>query len=206
MLSISIALNALSTHGACTAVFVAVAAIIGFIFCSIQTLGRITWLAWVGVLAIISASKLGKINSRNLRLKHDSLDTDGRGWSWRPSSRSTAKWALEVGLQDHWQPLVRGCYLSDFFPGVRLRWYTWLLPYCFRDARPSPIHSLAHHLPVHCDSHIHCHRGRGLLLLWIIRRISRVGVCRSDLEESLLRSCFARTLRKHHLAFTRKSK
>ncbi|KAH0278625.1 amino acid transporter, partial [Aureobasidium melanogenum] len=55
MLSISIALNALSTHGACTAVFVAVAAIIGFIFCSIQTLGRITWLAWVGVIAIISA-------------------------------------------------------------------------------------------------------------------------------------------------------
>lgn len=56
MLSISIAFNALSTHGACTAVFVAVAAVIGFIFCSIQTLGRITWLAWVGVLAIISAS------------------------------------------------------------------------------------------------------------------------------------------------------
>lgn len=57
MLSISIAFNALSTHGACTAVFVVVAAIIGFIFCSIQTLGRITWLAWVGVIAIISASK-----------------------------------------------------------------------------------------------------------------------------------------------------
>lgn len=57
MLSISIALNALSTHGACTAVFVAVAAIIGFIFCSIQTLGRITWFAWVGVVAIISASR-----------------------------------------------------------------------------------------------------------------------------------------------------
>ncbi|KAH0045714.1 amino acid transporter, partial [Aureobasidium melanogenum] len=55
MLSISIAFNALSTHGACTAVFVVVAAIIGFIFCSIQTLGRITWLAWVGVIAIISA-------------------------------------------------------------------------------------------------------------------------------------------------------
>ncbi|CAD0105777.1 unnamed protein product [Aureobasidium uvarum] len=55
MLSISIALNALSTHGACTAVFVAVAAIIGFIFCSIQTLGRITWLAWVGVIAIIAS-------------------------------------------------------------------------------------------------------------------------------------------------------
>ncbi|KAK4630125.1 N amino acid transport system protein [Fulvia fulva] len=55
MVSISIALNALSLHGACTAVFVAVAAIIGFLFSSIQTLGRITWLAWVGVVGIISA-------------------------------------------------------------------------------------------------------------------------------------------------------
>ncbi|KAI4725545.1 hypothetical protein E4T49_06707 [Aureobasidium sp. EXF-10728] len=55
MLSISIAFNALSVHGACTAIFVAVAAVIGFIFCSIQTLGRITWLAWVGVICIITA-------------------------------------------------------------------------------------------------------------------------------------------------------
>lgn len=57
MLSISIAFNALSTHGACTAVFVAVAAVIGFLFSSIQTLGKITWLAWVGVAGIITASE-----------------------------------------------------------------------------------------------------------------------------------------------------
>lgn len=56
MLSISIAFNALSTHGACTAIFVAVAAVIGFLFASIQTLGRITWLAWVGVGGIITSS------------------------------------------------------------------------------------------------------------------------------------------------------
>ncbi|QSZ29121.1 hypothetical protein DSL72_003631 [Monilinia vaccinii-corymbosi] len=55
MLSISIALNALSTHAACTAVFVAVAAIFAFFFASIQTLGRITWLAWIGVAGIITA-------------------------------------------------------------------------------------------------------------------------------------------------------
>ncbi|KAI5263423.1 hypothetical protein E4T47_09028 [Aureobasidium subglaciale] len=55
MLSISIAFNALSTHGACTAVFVAVAAALGFIFASVQTLGRITWLAWVGVGGIITS-------------------------------------------------------------------------------------------------------------------------------------------------------
>ncbi|KAJ5105035.1 amino acid transporter [Penicillium alfredii] len=55
MLSISIGLNAVSTHGACTAVFVVVAAILGFMLSSIQTLGRITWLAWVGLVCILTA-------------------------------------------------------------------------------------------------------------------------------------------------------
>ncbi|KAJ8061171.1 hypothetical protein OCU04_010244 [Sclerotinia nivalis] len=55
MLSVSIALNALSTHATCTAVFVAVAAIIAYIFASIQTLGKITWLAWIGVAGIITS-------------------------------------------------------------------------------------------------------------------------------------------------------
>jgi amino acid permease len=58
MLGISTALNALSSHGTCTAVFVAVAAIAGFGLGSIQTLGKISWLAWVGVISILSASKL----------------------------------------------------------------------------------------------------------------------------------------------------
>ncbi|GAP92251.2 hypothetical protein SAMD00023353_10100220 [Rosellinia necatrix] len=55
MLSLSISLNAISTHGACTAVFVAVAAIVGFSLASIQTLGRITWLAWIGLVGILTA-------------------------------------------------------------------------------------------------------------------------------------------------------
>lgn len=57
ILGISIGLNAVSVHGTCTAVFVAVAAILGFLLSSIQTLGRITWLAWIGVICIITASK-----------------------------------------------------------------------------------------------------------------------------------------------------
>lgn len=57
MLGISIGLNAVSTHGACTAIFVAVAAIIGFALGSIQTLGRVAWLAWVGVICILIASE-----------------------------------------------------------------------------------------------------------------------------------------------------
>ena len=57
MLGISVGLNALSDHGACTAIFVLVAAIAGGGLASIQTFGKISWLAWVGVTCILSASK-----------------------------------------------------------------------------------------------------------------------------------------------------
>ncbi|KAF2629488.1 putative amino acid transporter [Macroventuria anomochaeta] len=53
--SISTALNALSLHGTCTAVFVVVAAVIGFLTGSIRTLGKISWLAWAGVISIVVA-------------------------------------------------------------------------------------------------------------------------------------------------------
>ena len=57
MLSLSIALNAISSHGACTAVFVAVAAITTFCLASIRTLGRMSWVAWGGLFSILGASK-----------------------------------------------------------------------------------------------------------------------------------------------------
>lgn len=57
MLGISIGLNAVSSHGTCTAVFVATAAIVAFGIGSIRTLGRISWLAWVGVASIMIAGK-----------------------------------------------------------------------------------------------------------------------------------------------------
>jgi hypothetical protein len=58
MLGISIGLNAVSTHAACTAVFVAVAAVATFGFASIRTLGKIGWLAWIGLVCIMTASEL----------------------------------------------------------------------------------------------------------------------------------------------------
>ncbi|KAJ4252443.1 hypothetical protein NW762_011044 [Fusarium torreyae] len=45
VLSLSIGLNAVSSHGACTAVFVVTAAVLGFALSSIRTLGRMSWLA-----------------------------------------------------------------------------------------------------------------------------------------------------------------
>lgn len=57
MLGISIGLNAVSSHGTCNAVFVAVAAIAAFALGSIQTLGRILWLAWAGLICILAAGR-----------------------------------------------------------------------------------------------------------------------------------------------------
>ncbi|EYB21239.1 hypothetical protein FG05_00136 [Fusarium graminearum] len=55
MLGLSIGLNAVSVHGTCTAVFVAVAAICGFLLASVRTLGRISMLAWLGLVCIMTA-------------------------------------------------------------------------------------------------------------------------------------------------------
>lgn len=54
-LSLSIALNAVSVNAICTAGFVAVAAVAVFIVASIQTLGRIQILGWIGVISIALA-------------------------------------------------------------------------------------------------------------------------------------------------------
>jgi hypothetical protein len=51
----SIGLNAISLHATCTAVFIAVCAIVGLLLASIQTLGKISWLGWVGLVSIVSA-------------------------------------------------------------------------------------------------------------------------------------------------------
>lgn len=57
MLGLSIGLNTVSSHATCTAVWVAIAAILGFLFGSIQTLGRISWLAWLGLFSILTSSQ-----------------------------------------------------------------------------------------------------------------------------------------------------
>ena len=73
MLGISISFNAMSSHGACTAIFVVVAAIIGFALGSIQTLHEVSWLAWVGATSILTASKSHCYISRGTRSDNQSL-------------------------------------------------------------------------------------------------------------------------------------
>lgn len=57
MLSVLICLNALSDHGTCTAIFVAVDFFIVFALSSLRTLGRISLIAMAGVFCIIVTSK-----------------------------------------------------------------------------------------------------------------------------------------------------
>jgi hypothetical protein len=75
ILSLSIGLNAVSGHAACTAIFVVVAALIGFMFGSIRTLGKIKWIAWVGLSSIITAGKL-KCPYRDIPCVIDQLKCD----------------------------------------------------------------------------------------------------------------------------------
>lgn len=55
MVSTSIGLNAVSSHGACTAVFMVVAFVAAWALGSIRTLGKMTWVAWVGVGSVFIA-------------------------------------------------------------------------------------------------------------------------------------------------------
>ncbi|GAA6034593.1 hypothetical protein JCM8097_005413 [Rhodosporidiobolus ruineniae] len=53
LLGLSTALNAISLHGTCTAVFVAVAAIACFPVASLRTLGSVKWIGWAGLISMV---------------------------------------------------------------------------------------------------------------------------------------------------------
>ncbi|KAH6916520.1 transmembrane amino acid transporter protein-domain-containing protein [Coprinopsis sp. MPI-PUGE-AT-0042] len=55
LVGLSTALNAVSSHGTCTAIFIFVAAVAGFCVASIRTLGKISWIGWIGLFSIVSA-------------------------------------------------------------------------------------------------------------------------------------------------------
>ena len=57
LLSTSIGLNAVSANGTCTAVFVAVAAIASFALASVRTLGKMKWIAWIGLACVFVAGR-----------------------------------------------------------------------------------------------------------------------------------------------------
>jgi hypothetical protein len=143
MLGISIGLNAVSTHGACTAIFVLVAAIAGFLCGSIQTLGRISWLAWIGLISIVTASE--SFHSCFLFLvipSNDisSLDFDDRCWRAGPSRRCSPGRTLVFRLRTVQEPELYGGYICNIVSGLCVRRHSSILLHSSRDAGPSPLH------------------------------------------------------------------
>lgn len=55
MVGVSTALNAVSLHAVCTAVWMVIIFVVSFGLASIRTLGNITWLAWPAFISILSA-------------------------------------------------------------------------------------------------------------------------------------------------------
>lgn len=55
LLGVSTALNAITDHATCTVVFVMVGAVLNIAISSIQTLGRISWFGWIGLISILGS-------------------------------------------------------------------------------------------------------------------------------------------------------
>lgn len=80
MLSVSIAFNAITGHGTCTVVFVAVAAIVMGLCALVQTLEVLSVFGWIGVTSITVAGKFNYyLSSRYL----------GRGKFWNTELTSS---------------------------------------------------------------------------------------------------------------------
>ncbi|GAA5842787.1 hypothetical protein JCM11251_001491 [Rhodosporidiobolus azoricus] len=85
LLTLSTALNAISLHSTCTAVFVAVAAIAVLPIASLPKLNNIKWLGWIGIVSICSAILLATISipaggRPSLAPQTGPLDLDVRLW------------------------------------------------------------------------------------------------------------------------------
>lgn len=118
MLAISIAFNAMSTHGTCTAVFVVVAALLTFVVSSIRTLNRMSWLAWAGCLSILFAGE--KWLHRILpvlqisQLIGDSIHHDDCGRSTRPPCGSSEDWSMGQESHHYGYPYLCLCWLHSW--------------------------------------------------------------------------------------------
>jgi hypothetical protein len=73
LLSLSISLNAVSLHALCTAGWVAIVTAIGFGLSSIQTLDKVSWLGWVGMVSILSARECSVWREMMFLVEHWSL-------------------------------------------------------------------------------------------------------------------------------------
>ena len=133
MLSISIALNSVSAHGACTAVFVAVAAIASALFASIQTLGKVQALGWIGVVSILAA---GTCNTSSTQQTDPSPDSDYLGRRAGSSPSGALDRSVDERSSDHRKPDFCGGKQRLELYRFRLRRHALFLFYYRGDERP----------------------------------------------------------------------
>jgi len=116
LLGISTALNAMSLHATCTAVFVAVAAVVTLPFASMRTMGDIRWIGWVRSASSARSSDPSSRSTLTLgprlagrprlddRLHHARHHRRRRRWS--PVARAADR-PLGQGPRPVRQPVVR---------------------------------------------------------------------------------------------------
>lgn len=165
MLSLSIALNAVSSHGACTAIFIGIAAILGFGLSSIRTLGKMSWLAWVGVVSIVIAGKFASsLDSDDASTNALSSHGYYRHRSTRQTRRSPSRRYLGLRLRALQNPdFCAGC-ISRLCIRFRLWWYSGLLCHRSRDAQTGAVQHSRGYLPVDCHCPV-CHSWHSYVLL-----------------------------------------
>lgn len=156
MLSLSIALNAISVHGACTAIFVVVAAVAVCFISSIQTLGKIQLLGYIGVASIVVAREWRPESDTSSSTHSDSAHLDGRCWRPRASFCCPSDRPLGQEIRPLWRPhLCRSIQLTGR-PRICILWHPRVLWHHLRDERPPPVYSRGLHLPVFPDRHVYC--------------------------------------------------
>lgn len=124
LLSTSIGLNAVSAHGTCTAVFVAVAAIASFALGSVRTLGKMKWIAWVGLACVFVAGRYALL-CPVIMLTRISYYGNHRSWSPKQAIHSPQRCAMDIRLQTSWQSLVQQRNISRLLYRVCIFWNTW---------------------------------------------------------------------------------
>ncbi|KAF4123043.1 Transmembrane amino acid transporter protein [Geosmithia morbida] len=111
ILGASIALNSISLHGTCTAVFVVIAAIASGALASVRTLSKISWLAWAGMAFILAASKFITLDSHlPLPLPPPSQQPSLTAYGRLPVLTVT----ISVGVQDRPTDAPPGPWKSDY--------------------------------------------------------------------------------------------
>lgn len=152
MISTSIALNAVSAHGTCSAVFTAVAAICTFLLASIRTLNKISWLAWIGTASILIASEYF-CPSEWRTLTYSTHAHRGRR-SGRSSSGSTTGRTMDTRLSAIQETAFPFCHCRDWISHICLRWYSGHVLRHRRDEGSKGFQEVACIRSNHFDSHL----------------------------------------------------